>query len=291
MKKTLTRKEKLVRYSALTGVMASAVSANAQYIYTDVNPDLTVSTGNQYMLDMNNDLSPEFTITALALSGSMSSVSYSGLGVALTTAGTAEGAIAHTGTSFPVNYADALNLGTMIDNTGTFMSAPASSSNAALIMNAVGTIGGVFPFSVGSWLGVTDMYLGLKFMISTNTHYGWARLDAAGDGSSFTIKGYAYNSVASQAIPAGSTAVTIDENTIYQLVDLTLINQQLTVNVLSNDLTNGTISVTTITGESVINESINSTNKQISTEGLASGIYIVTVKFTEGQMTEKLFIR
>lgn len=290
-KKYSNRKEKLIRYSTITGVLASAVTANAQAVYTDVNPDLTVSTGNQYLLDMNNDTTPEFTISAIAVSGSISSFSYNGVGVALTTPGTAEGAIGHPATSFPGNYADTLALGTMIDNTGTFLSAPASSSNAALLLTGVGTVGGVIPFSVGSWLGVTDKYLGLKFMIGTNTHYGWARMDAAGDGTSFTIKDYAYNSTASQGIPAGQLNVSVDENTVSQLVDLTVINHQLTVNILSHDLTNGSITVTNIAGETIINESINSTIKQISTEGLASGIYVVTVKFAEGQMTEKLFIR
>ncbi|MFZ5554810.1 MAG: T9SS type A sorting domain-containing protein [Bacteroidota bacterium] len=286
-----TRKEKLIRYSAVTGVLATAAAANAQVVYTDVNPDQMISTGNNYLLDMDNNVSPEFTIGAVAISGSASSVSYSGLGVGLQTAGTAEGAIAHAGSQFPANYADALALNTMIDNTGTFMSAPASVSQSVLIMAAKGTLGGFIPFSVGSWLGVTDQYLGLKFMIGANTHYGWARLDVAADASNFTIKDYAYNTTASQGIPAGATTVGVEETNIAQLVDLSLMNHELTVNITGSDLTNGNITVTTVTGETVINESINASTKQVSTAGLASGVYVITVKFDQGQMTEKMFIR
>lgn len=289
--KNSTRKEKLVRYSALTGVLATAATANAQYVYTDVNPDQTIATGSQYLLDMNNDLNTEFTIGAVAMVGSVSGFSYSGLGVGLQTAGTAEGALGTAASSAPVNYATALNFGNMIDNTGTFMSAPASSSNAVLVLAAQGTISGAIPFSLGSWLGVNDMYLGLKFMIGANTHYGWARLDVAGDASSFTIKDYAYNSLDTAAIPAGAMFNGVDENQVAQLVDLTVMNHQLTINVMGNELTNGSVTIHNIAGEYVINESLNASTKQISTQGLASGIYVVTVRFSEGQMTEKLFIR
>jgi hypothetical protein len=66
---------------------------------------------------------------------------------------------------------------------------------------------------VGPWVvrgkGVTDRYLGLKFVINGKVHYGWARLSVAlghrrqfGDVSG-TLTGYAYETIPDKAIIAG----------------------------------------------------------------------------------------
>ncbi len=46
-------------------------------------------------------------------------------------------------------------------------------------------------------------YIGIKFLIGANTHYGWIRLKT--DGYSFTIDSYAYNRTQNQQIKAGQT--------------------------------------------------------------------------------------
>jgi hypothetical protein len=57
----------------------------------------------------------------------------------------------------------------------------------------------------GSWSGQSDKYLPLRLVVGTKTYYGWARLDVAAGGTSFTIKDYAYNSMSGQSILAGQT--------------------------------------------------------------------------------------
>jgi hypothetical protein len=63
----------------------------------------------------------------------------------------------------------------------------------------------------GNWVNVTNHYLGLKFTISGETHYGWARLNVSVQGIKVvgTLTGYAYETVANQPIIAGQT--TADE--------------------------------------------------------------------------------
>src|SRR5262245_30117494 len=47
---------KLKCYSALvSSIVAANYSAEAQIIYTDVNPDVVILPNNNYLLDMNND--------------------------------------------------------------------------------------------------------------------------------------------------------------------------------------------------------------------------------------------
>jgi len=60
----------------------------------------------------------------------------------------------------------------------------------------------------GNWLNVTDRYLGLRFILHGETHYGWARLSVqivTNMGIVTTLTGYAYETIANKAIIAGGT--------------------------------------------------------------------------------------
>jgi len=49
----------------------------------------------------------------------------------------------------------------------------------------------------------SSMFLGLRFDSAGNTFYGWARSSIPHNGTSFTLKDYAYNSVPDDGILAG----------------------------------------------------------------------------------------
>jgi hypothetical protein len=66
-------------------------------------------------------------------------------------------------------------------------------------------------FARGKWVNVTNRYLGLKFTIDGETHYGWARVTVQvikDNGLSATLTGYAYETVANMPIVAGQTSGT-----------------------------------------------------------------------------------
>ncbi len=75
----------------------------------------------------------------------------------------------------------------------------------------VGTVGRYY--SYGYWVnggkGVKDRYLGLKFAINGEIHYGWARLTVSVQHRSLNIRatltGYAYETVPNKPITAGRT--------------------------------------------------------------------------------------
>jgi hypothetical protein len=69
----------------------------------------------------------------------------------------------------------------------------------------------------GPWLdggkGVKDRYLGLKFKIDGEFHFGWARITVATTahhGFKTTLTGYAYETVANKSIRAGQTSEVND---------------------------------------------------------------------------------
>jgi hypothetical protein len=61
----------------------------------------------------------------------------------------------------------------------------------------------------GDWIDVSNRYLGLKFQINGQTHFGWARLNVQINTTKLTvfsrITGYAYETTPNQAILAGQT--------------------------------------------------------------------------------------
>jgi hypothetical protein len=63
-----------------------------------------------------------------------------------------------------------------------------------------GTVRSVY--SSGAWAGHAG-YIGLKFEINDQNHYGW--IAAAGEGTTFEIFGWAYNTVPNAPIDAGQT--------------------------------------------------------------------------------------
>jgi hypothetical protein len=61
----------------------------------------------------------------------------------------------------------------------------------------------------GPWKDVQNRYLGLKFSINGETHYGWARLTVTTRGSIVaTLTGYAYETAPNRGIVAGKTSGT-----------------------------------------------------------------------------------
>ncbi len=63
---------------------------------------------------------------------------------------------------------------------------------------------GYFNTTVGAWANVTNRYLGLKFYITGELHYGWARLTKK-QFSSAILTGYAYETVPNKPIITGRT--------------------------------------------------------------------------------------
>ena len=64
-------------------------------------------------------------------------------------------------------------------------------------------------FARGQWGNATNRYLGLKFAINGQTHYGWARLTTSCVYSQHQcnalLTGYAYETVANKGIITGKT--------------------------------------------------------------------------------------
>jgi hypothetical protein len=192
-----------MRFTFLFVFIFSINSLFAQIIFTDVEPDVTVAEfNNGYAIDFNNDAKVDLHITLLSNTGTW---------VMRIIPDNAED------TNFVINVGDD-NGGAKIINYGELIN---SSSN----WYEIGSNWGDLLFGhwdsngdYGYWTGTQeDKYLGIKFKIATNYYYGWVHLTThvyANDNMDFTIKGFAYNSVAGESIFAGDEGSGIDVSEI-----------------------------------------------------------------------------
>jgi hypothetical protein len=158
-------------------------TAVAQIVYTDIDPDSTVTATHEqisrsYFLDIDNNDSHEFELRYF----NPSPGTHTAVEVHQNWSGEQQLLIDNS------NRAGALNQGDEISASAINWGSASKLSNA--------------------WLTGADRYIGIRFRKDGAWHYGWARLSVPSNLSSFTIKDYAYNSVADEPIICGSTSGT-----------------------------------------------------------------------------------
>jgi hypothetical protein len=284
MKKELQKK--LSKYAAAAAAVTTGIAgANAQVIYTDVDPDQTFdATENGGLtavgLDIDNDMtfdyilasrdtviggtSPHVRFTLVAPYGTMSPNAIAGE------------------TPSAYDYALALDNGNMIDNTLNWINATNTMAYNVDSSNPYGE----------NWNGVTDKYLGLQFQTGGSTYYGWARLDVQAIGDVFTIKDYAYNSTADAGIAAGDMGpANLDEAAIDQLVHFINQSNNTVLVKVNGNLTEGVVNVVSTAGQVVSTGMVDNGTFVVDMNGLESGIYMINVTFAEGSITKKMFVK
>jgi hypothetical protein len=182
----------LAASAAGVGMLAVAQPAEAKVVYTPAHH--VILRGSHFALDLNHDGITDFYINH------RSGCSTDGFcATALYAMGGASGGNYVEGLRRIFDFAYALKPRQRIGSTKPFMGFAmyyrfrAQSTNGACS---------------GSWAEVKNRYLGLRFIIKGETHFGWARLNVAcnlGSKKIGLLTGYAYETVPNKPIIAGRT--------------------------------------------------------------------------------------
>jgi len=295
---------KINKYLTLAGgISVAATGANAQVVYTDINPDYLLS-GNMsvYTLDLNNDSNPDFMLMTLdtLISSVSSTSSYTvtyNINVDAATINPAATSNAWIGSNGPYSSGPfSLSQGALIGSSGNFGSNSSSSFGYPIAGNVQFSViyNGVPAYNsttqVGDFEFDQEGILGLRFNINNNIHYGWARVEYT-SGGVLSIKDYAYDATANTAITAGETGsglVSVKENE--NSVQINSFNNNLQIE-LFNDVSNAQLKITNLSGQEVISKVMNSSKEIISLNEYSSGIYLATVTSDEIVTTKKIYIR
>ena len=275
MKKTTSKElsKKITRYTALSAAMASVANLNAQNGYTDVDPNVTISlnhTDNQFTVDMDplNSNGPEFRLYVNSYSANI---------VGLTSSASILGAA-----SGIYDFVFALDSNELISNglTSWFSNGAYRTLNLYYSSNCY-----------GQWCDVTK-FVGVKFNISGNTHYGWIRLTVPTDpNDGVTILDYFYNTTPDACAIAGNnnpldtdgdgwpdicdpTPLDI-ENNAFSNIKIIALNKTIALYNLPEQ-TN--YKVFNMSGQQILDGKIQNKTHVIEANTLANGIYIVELQ-------------
>lgn len=272
---TSTLNKKIKSYSALASSIALMSSqADAQIIYTDINPDSTATlSGTSFNLDLDNGGVVDFTFNLTIGTGSSTSQ-----GVGVSAAGT--NAVAGS-TIGSYTYPLALNNGDTIKSTLQF-NVGSSQSMASYFGSG---------YSFGNWLGVADKYIGLQFYIGTQLHYGWARLDVTATANQFTIKDYAYNATPNEYIIAGEMGVGINENELMAATSIYSAEKNVIISFLKDQPINAVVKISNALGQEIYNQALIEKETSINLSKEKTGIYFVTITNKNSVYTKKVYLR
>ncbi len=251
--------KKVLSYSkAAAGLLVIGERVNAQIVYTNVDPDVTILDNEYYPIDFDGANDYEFRLFASYYSG----WTYVGLT-------NFQNSFQFAAWASYVYYARPLAANYLIDNTRTFQ-------------NIQNKWAGLWDFY--HYYGSTDRYLGCRFKISSSWHYGWVRLNVGSFG--ITIKDYAYNTTANQGIQTGQTTGLEPDNELEGLdiwptpaKDVIYLSYLKAIN---------KVDVYDLSGACVMSKIFENGQPELDVSALKNGMYIVKVYTPDGLSVHKI---
>jgi hypothetical protein len=179
--------------AAGVGMLAMAQPAEARIVYTPANTTIN----NSATIDLNNDGIGDFAVGFHVIDKSLAlAVGPLVAGNEIKINGSWAGAGFFGVPVGPGGKFAATNGGYSFGLFMAFLGGYASTSNA-----------------LGPWANVANRYLGFKFLINGQVHYGWARLSVSSTLSNILLTGYAYETTANTPIIEGHTSGREKANT------------------------------------------------------------------------------
>jgi hypothetical protein len=188
----------LAASAAGIGMLALSKPSEAKIVYTKTHH--VIGAHSAYHLDLNHDGTVDFVIQQIGHCNSTTCFGFQRWLLAKEAVGNAvQGSITHS-----MHYAAALKLDARIGPHQHFISGGYNGEELIYVEEDQDVR---IPYTYGKWIDVDNRYLGLKFKIGGEIHYGWARLNAHNQAGLITgtLTGYAYETIPNKPIIAGAT--------------------------------------------------------------------------------------
>jgi hypothetical protein len=204
--------KRLIAYAAAASAAGMATLAaqpiEAEIVYTPTN--ITINSGHSLFIDLNHDGMNDFEVyNTLVRTTTFYGIVTACPALGVSGDGNRGADIAKNGADFGQYFAARLSYGASIGPALRF-ARPAivtreilSTTDACMFLSAGGNWLNRFHPSYG--------FLGFRFLIAGQTHYGWARLSVPLATTTATLHGYAYETVPNKTIKAGQTREMEDD--------------------------------------------------------------------------------
>lgn len=289
-KKLLTKR--LKQYAALAA-SAIATDASAQIVYTNISDTTLVNNGDYFDISLNNDGIMEARLTMTKSIYSYTSYSIY-IKVDMAKVQPLNSADVNMSFSATSTYStSSFGIAMALSNNQTINNSLNAWSNTSAYLGGyadIRTASTSYTTSIGQFPGAGDKYLGVKFVIGTNVHYGWVRLDMSSLSDSLTIKDYAYHSTPNTPIAAGDTGLTVGVDKVKNVkqFDFYASNGRI---IFKDKLEPQTVlSVFDLSGKLIERRALSNGQTDASLKQSLSGVYIVELRNGEGVRRKKLWL-
>jgi hypothetical protein len=275
---------KLKAYSAMAlAFTAGATATNAAIVYNDIE-DVTIEVGDMFDIDLDGDGTLDFLFRAASTTGSDGTWSFGsvfGNATSYTVGNSGNMVMGTVGAYY--NYASALDAGDNIGPDSPWLSYPSYGNSGVLASNFYGVTYGNFP-------GAGEKFLGFRFVVGDNTHYGWMRVVADVDPVTMTILDYAYDGTPDTPIEAGAEeSIAVNE---LEAGAVNIYSFGAMVNVVNNaGIENATATVFDITGKQITSVQLTNGLTQVDLSAYATGNYIININSNSGNTAKQVFIQ
>ena len=246
----------------------------SQIIYTDVDPDVTISNFQQgYGIDFDDNDKIDFHITLL------SNVDVWVMHLIL------DSSIDNTYVVYDGTEASVLEFGDEISTSSNLYHLGGSDWGGLLFGYWVSA------GEHGNWVDTQeDKYLGIKFEIDGEFHYGWVRLTTIIHSNSdmeFTVKDFAYNTVLDEGILAGAMGTAGVNDTV--ILDISVYPNPTSDILYFKGIKNITqITIYDVTGNAHQDASINYATNSIDLSNLNSGVFFIQFQTDNTILVKKI---
>ena len=265
--------KKLKQYTGLAATLLGANTLQGQILYTDVDPDITIDSTFTLEIDLDGDSINDFGIRATI--GQMVGFARFDVIEAVPLGNIGNRVAGTTPIQYP--YAFKLDFEVEIDENTEFI-APNVEGSMSFARN------GDFLFNDFWNEGATDKYLGFLLRKDTTWHYGWARLDVAADGKSFTLKDYAVNLTPKQGI---------NTNRFFSVGEFAKSGLRIGQNnesfvVLNPNLKEYTLEFYDLSGRKIYESRENQSEVRFHRKSLKAGMYLVRLRLGQEEYNKKI---
>lgn len=278
------------------GVLVLINKADAEVIYTDIDPDVVLDTdGNYYAIDIDNNGTADFQFLKSTFSNydfTFGYITYYNLWCGPINS---SNAIAGFSNYYPypgvlIYFPYALSMNENIDSKLAWQSN--TIQLIAFIENIVGYNVHCFncSWNGNSSLDVINHYFGIRFVTEEPyNHYGWIRCDVVNDGLKLIIKDYAYETEPDYPILAGSKATyqEIDPGNIEG--EIYVSGSAVHISVPHRPTLEFTIEIFNIAGQNIYSSLNENPFVEIQLD-VPPAIYIVTVTSGNEKMSKEVLI-
>lgn len=261
-----------------------SVLTYAQETIVDVSPDeVIVSSSTPYSIDFADDGSVEFVFRVQEMSGDTllggQPSTYDGASsIVECFSGQPVGETAN-GVFTLSNFSG----GGTVSSSSEFGTDPSYSLGINLLIDA-GI--GIFPYVYGSFLGMNNQFLGVRFTSGTDTHYGWIELSVSSGADTITVHSYGYNETPGQMIDVGGLGAVSS----FQNDEVRIWSQSESINIMVSDKFIGKdFQVISLTGNVVCSGTLRELKTQIDTILFPEGIYNVWIDSSTLPISRKVY--